>query len=251
VTYFAYDDWSAHPGFTRWWPAYELAYARLRDSDVRVAAVSQVLLDVIRPQLGRVVANGVDANEWRAPAPPPDWFSALPGPRLLYVGVLDHRLDIAAVTEVARRFPSGTVVLLGILADPGYLGPLLDLPNVKAFGPVSRHEVAAAVHAADVCILPHRRSALTESMSPLKLYEYLAGGRPVAATDLPAVRGVSPRVHLVPGNEGFADAVALAMDEGPMEEADRLAFVAENSWAGRLQHLLELACAPDVSASVR
>jgi glycosyltransferase involved in cell wall biosynthesis len=152
------------------------------------------------------------------------------------------------VTEVAQRFPSGTVVLLGILADEAHLRPLTDLPNVKIVGPVGRAEVVATVHAADVCLLPHLRSPLTESMSPLKLYEYLAGGRPVASTDLPPVHGVSPKVHLVPGNRGFADAVVRALDDGPMTETERLAFVDENSWEDRMELLWELAGRPPAGA---
>ena len=58
------------------------------------------------------------------------------------------------------------------------------------------------IHAADVCVVPHRLNRLTMAMSPLKLYEYLAGGRPVAASDLPAVRAVDPRIVLV--QEGTA-----------------------------------------------
>jgi hypothetical protein len=41
-------------------------------------------------------------------------------------------------------------------------------------------------------------TALTEAMSPLNPYEYLAGGRPVAAVDLPPIAGVDGRVALAP-----------------------------------------------------
>ena len=45
-------------------------------------------------------------------------------------------------------------------------------------------------------------------MSPLKLYEYLAGGRPVIATDLAPMRDISPWVHLAPDGPAFAEVLA-------------------------------------------
>lgn len=58
--------------------------------------------------------------------------------------------------------------------------------------------------------MPHPacRQRLTEAMSPLKLYEYLAGGRPVAAVDLPPIAAVDGRVALAPAGGELAPAVA-------------------------------------------
>jgi hypothetical protein len=78
-------------------------------------------------------------------------------------------------------------------------------------------------------------------MSPLKLYEYLAGGRPVAATDLRPVRGVHPRVELVATGDSFADAVGRALSGGPMPEAERAAFIGANSWPNRVEAMLSAA----------
>jgi hypothetical protein len=57
--------------------------------------VTQAIIDRIRPSGPHaVVPNGIEPHEWISPDPAPAWFGALPGPRLLYVGSLDHRLDI-------------------------------------------------------------------------------------------------------------------------------------------------------------
>ena len=71
-----------------------------------------------------MVPNGVDPEEWLRIAPPPDWMRQLPGPRFLYVGTLDSRLDVEAVLAVARAWPQGSVVLAGPLADPYHLARL-------------------------------------------------------------------------------------------------------------------------------
>jgi glycosyltransferase involved in cell wall biosynthesis len=220
-----------------------------------VVAVSQAIVDRIGPTgPSAVVPNGVAPEEWRSPATAPSWFTALSSPRILYVGVLDDRLDVQALHEVAARFSRGTVVLLGPVGDRKALEPLRGVANIRIEPPVGRLEVAGLVHAADVCVMPHRSNRLTAAMSPLKLYEYLAGGRPVAATDLPPVRAVDPRIVRVRDGESFADGVAEALDRGPLVEDDRLAFIDANSWQRRHDDLLALALgtsslAPNLFAS--
>jgi glycosyltransferase involved in cell wall biosynthesis len=243
VTYFAYDDWAAHPAFRRWRAHYDAAYARIRERHIRVVAVSDVLLDRIAPEApALVVPNGIDPDEWRTPKPPPEWFTELRRPRMLYTGVLDHRLDVDALRDVARRYPQGTIVLVGPIGDADAVSRARALPNVVVAGPVGRDDIVALTAAADVCLIPHVRSALTEAMSPLKLYEYLAAGRPVASADLPPIRMLGSRVELA-SDDGLADAVERALRRPPVPEHERRRFVSEHSWDRRMNDLLELASA--------
>jgi len=245
VTFYAWDDWTSGVPVRRWWPAYEEAYARVRASGRRVVAVSQPIVDRIRPTgTTAVVPNGVAPDEWRVPGDPPGWFADLPRPRIVYVGVLDDRLDVDAVREMAARFPGGTVALVGPVGDRSLPNRLSGAPNVRLVPPVDRSEVTGLVHAADVCVMPHRRNRLTAAMSPLKLYEYLAGGRPVVATDLPPVRAVDPRIVRVSERDSFADGVEEALGRGPLPEVERRAFVDANSWPRRHEQILAVALAP-------
>jgi glycosyltransferase involved in cell wall biosynthesis len=246
VTFYAWDEWASGLPLRRWWPAYDEAYARVRRSGRGVVAVSQAIVDRIMPTgPSAVIPNGVAPEEWRSPPAPPSWFAALPSPRILYVGVLDDRLDVSAVREVAARFSQGTVVLLGPVGDPAAVDPLRHVPNIRIEPPVGRAEVASVVHAAEVCVMPHRRMRITAAMSPLKLYEYLAGGRPVAATDLPPVHAVHPSIVRVREDETFADGVADALARGPLSEGERLAFIDASSWQRRYDDLLSIALGAD------
>jgi hypothetical protein len=242
VTLFATDDWAAHPAYEAWRPAYEAAYQRIAEAGLRLCAVTATIIERIGPGgPAAVVPNGVDPAEWLQPGPPPEWMVQLPGPRFLYVGTLDSRLDVEAVRAVARAWPEGSVVLVGPIADREHLAPLRAEPNVTLPGPVGREQVTALGHAADACLVPHHRLPLTEAMSPLKIYEYLAGGGPVAATDLPPLRRIEGPVSLVPPGGDFVAGVRAALAAGPMAEPERLAFVERNSWPHRCDEVLTLA----------
>jgi teichuronic acid biosynthesis glycosyltransferase TuaH len=243
VTFYAWDDWPSGLPVRHWWKAYEEAFSRIRDSGRAVVGVSQAILDRIRPTgTGALVPNGVTPEEWRCPGDPPAWFTSLRSPRILYVGALTaERLDVEALREIAVRFSHGSLVLVGPIVDRGVVDPLRGHLNVRIHPPVSRTEIASVIHAADVCVMPHRFNRLTMAMSPVKLYEYVAGGRPVAASDLPPVRAVDPRIVFVPEGRSFADGVGEALNRGPLTEDERVAFIDANSWSRRHQQILGVA----------
>jgi teichuronic acid biosynthesis glycosyltransferase TuaH len=241
VTYYVYDDLAASPPLRRWWPAYEETYRRTRERGHRVVAVSEAIIDRIAPSGPHaVVPNGVDPAEWAAPGAAPDWFVQLPGPRLLYVGSLDSRVDVDQLVVTARAYPSASLTVVGPMLDEAHFAALRAEPNVHLHGAMPREAIVNLVSAADVCLLPHVRNALTEAMSPLKLYEYLAAGRPVAALDLTPIRNVSSRVVIA---DDLVDAVARARALGPASEEERRRFADAHSWARRQERIIELALA--------
>jgi glycosyltransferase involved in cell wall biosynthesis len=249
VTFFATDDWLAYEPHRRWWPAYTESFARLRARGRRVCAVSNTALERIGSTgPSAVVPNGIDPAEWRgSPGSPPGWVGGRP--LLLYTGSLDSRLDVPALLQIARQLPEATIVLVGPLLAPDHLAPLRAAPNVEIRPPLERPALIELVRAADVGLLVHRELPLTRAMSPLKLYEYLAAGLPVVATDLPPVRGVHQRVELVDpfGGDGegadYPRAVRVALERGRATEPERLAFIERSSWRARHDELLTLALA--------
>lgn len=247
ITYYAFDDWAAYDGHSRWWPDYLNAYTEIRRRGRRVCAVSQHLLDILSPTgAGRVVPNGIVPEEWQEPWHIPEWLAAYSRPTILYTGAIHNRLDLPAVRDIALRYPNGSLIFVGPVAHPDIAQQLAEISGVHVRAPLPRHLIAGLTRGVDVCIMPHRRNALTESMSPLKIYEYCAAGRPVAATDISPVHGIHSHVVLVPETSSFADGVERALAMGPMGEPDRQAFIQANSWRGRHDAILQLALPDEV-----
>jgi teichuronic acid biosynthesis glycosyltransferase TuaH len=242
VTYYGIDDWAVHPLLERWKPALEASYDGMRERGRRVCTVTRTGVERIAPTgPSLALPNGLDPAEWLGPPPPSR--PAGEGPLLVYVGSLDARLDTQMVLSAARELPDARIALVGPALDAKHLEPLSAAANVEIMPRIGRSEVAALIRSADVGLVPHARTPLTAAMSPLKLYEYLAGGLPVAAIDLPPMRDVDDRVVLASEPSDFPAAVRQAVALGRAPERERQSFVMANSWNSRLEQLLDLAFA--------
>ena len=243
VVFYGRDDWSELPARRPWWPAYRASYREIRANGRAVIAVSPQIVERIAPTGPALVApNGIDPDEWLGPQPPaPRWFTDTPAPRAVYVGMLDTRIDVQGLLLALRDLPDLQVHLVGPIGDPAHLAPLRALPQVHVHGHVGRRDVVGLLRAADASLIAHRRTRLTEAMSPLKLYEYLAAGSPVVTPAFGPVQGIDERVLLTEDVAGFAEALPRALALGRAPEAERAAFVAANSWRARHDAMLAFA----------
>jgi glycosyltransferase involved in cell wall biosynthesis len=181
-----------------------------------------------------VVPNGV-RGDWigRAPARMPEEVARLPRPRIGFAGALFGYLDYGILRACARAFPQGSLALLGPIRDAAAVETLAAEPNVHVLGARPQAEVPDYVAAFDVCVCPFREGAVRRAVNPLKVYEYLALGRPVVATPLESLEGeaVAKVIRFASGPEGFVAEVraALATDT-PEAQAERRAVAGGYAW---------------------
>ena len=168
-----------------------------------------------------------------------------PSPVLAVVGGINAKVDLALLAEVATRRPDWRIELIGPLGyglDAEELARLRALPNVRLAGAVPPEQAPLAMAGCDVGLIPYKLNEQTRHVNPLKVYEYLAAGRPVVATPLPELRQFQPLVRLAGDVDGFIAAVEAALAEGdaPQAMAARLAMAAANSWDVRVERMVAL-----------
>ncbi len=182
-----------------------------------------------------LLPGGVDTGHFdpaHVVAPPTD-VAALPRLRVGLVGTVDDRVDVGLLATCARGLPDATFVLVGpVRRHRVDIGPLERLPNVYLLAPCPHSEVPSIVAALDVCLIPYRVNPYTEGLSPIKLYEYLAMGKPVVGTDLPYLRREAAHIRITHTLEEFLAAVrdALAHPPGVEERAQWRAVAEARSW---------------------
>ena len=245
ATYYAVDDWTLLESYKRWRPLYTEAYEALRSRGFRVGAVTGSLRDRLAVDAPSVVVpNGVEATEWEGKATPPPYAKEGTRPTLVYAGTLDGRLDYGVVAQIASAIPDARLLLVGAAANGALLDEVLRIPNVEVHPSLGRAEYSGLLRSAAVGLIPHLALELTARVEPQKIYEYLAAGLPVVASDLAPMRGIDERVRLVsPDGGDFVAAVKSALAMGRASETDRLAFVRANSWRARHRALIDLALA--------
>ena len=183
-----------------------------------------------------------------------------PRPVFGYTGTLHReRVDLDLVVQLARAHPQGSVVLVGPQhwTDDSLRRALETTPNLHAPGPVPYARIPDVMARFDVCIVPHQQSGFVESLNPIKLWEYLAAGKPIVSTDVAGFRDYPDLVRLAGDTRAFIAAArqsllevngatygALASQQSacpqlPSLRAARRAVVADQSWGARVDVLLD------------
>ena len=168
----------------------------------------------------------------------------LPRPVIGYVGGLHRHLDIPLLRGMARARPEWSWVCVGPAQTD--IGELAGLTNVHLLGRQPHKELPGYIGSFDVCIVPYANSPGTATVVPTKLNEYLAMGKPVVSTPLPAVRelGRQHSVVIVADNqpEKFIRAIerALLLGADVATGARCRELTAANDWRERLVAACEL-----------
>lgn len=197
-----------------------------------------------RPQ-GEVhrFANGVDCGPFQAPSlSTPEDLSSLPRPWLGYIGTLDRRIDIPVLEALAGAFPSSSIILVGPVHDwEVSFDALRQHRNIHFLGQRPHRDVPRYVSAFDVCLVPHKVNSSTQNEDSLKVYEYLAGGRPIVSTPVPPAPDFVDCLHLATTPEEFVISTQKAVHEDvPGMVRARRQRVAAESWDSRAQKFLRI-----------
>ncbi|HKX68286.1 MAG TPA: glycosyltransferase, partial [Intrasporangium sp.] len=155
-----------------------------------------------------LVPNAVDVAAYQRRQPRP---SDLPAePYALYVGTVHRdRMDVSLCLDTARALRGrGRLVVVGPLALSSGDRAGLERSGVVLLGPRPADQVPAYLQHAEVLVVPHVVTPFTDSLDPIKRYEYLAVGRPVVSTPVAGFRDAADHMITVVGASAFASAVA-------------------------------------------
>jgi glycosyltransferase involved in cell wall biosynthesis len=228
----------------------------------QVLTVNDAYAGLIAGQLGvprpPVVLN--TPSHWTPPVPPPDRIREATGiPHetfvILYQGQLMSQRGIEQSMQAILELPDAALVLLGfgiweehlrdLAAAPPFAGRVFVLPAVTP------EELLAWTASADVMVMPIQPTSTNhEFTTPQKLWEAIAAGVPVVASDLPGMAEII-------GSEGIgalcdptspssiAEAIRSLVGQPPEERAALRRHVLEvgherYTWERQSETLFEL-----------
>jgi glycosyltransferase involved in cell wall biosynthesis len=232
----------------------------------RLIVISEPLQEIYQRDYGLrsfVAPDGVDVSRFEPRRTTADAQQSLglePGPWVVYVGGLYAGRGLETLFAACGRLPVKLLIVGG--RDQTEVehwrerATQLGVGNVRFTGYQPPAQVPLYLFAADILAMPYSARTLTPSgedttawMSPLKLYEYLAAGRPIVASDLPALRStLIPEQNALLARPDDVESLrasierllndpALGQRLGPTAHQTALA----HSWTNRARLILELA----------
>lgn len=174
--------------------------------------------------------------------PIPADLQAIRRPIIGFYGNMDAcRFDVPLVVALARRRPEWSFVLIGGFW-PGFdPAPLRAEPNIHCLGARPLAELPAYVKGFDVSVIPYAVNSFTRSITPLKLMEYLATGKPVVSSALPAAQAHANVLRTAGTVEEFEAALSAALADPTAGLAERLDVAREHDWAHYMQRKTAIA----------
>ncbi|MCC7381512.1 MAG: glycosyltransferase [Deltaproteobacteria bacterium] len=204
-----------------------------------VVAVSSGLEAAVRAHVPRarvwLLSNGCDYAEY-ARAMPSSMLKADSAGferTAIYCGNINDRLDFELLARAVRDHPRVLFALVGPVAglsasDAVTHQQILTAPNVRAYGPRPAEELPGLYAAADVGLIPYKRTPIIENNGfPLKALEMTATGLPVVSTFSRPLQEIEHVITLARTKETFLAALA-ATSRGELSAERRSAMDAES-----------------------
>lgn len=169
--------------------------------------------------------------------------SATPSPILGYIGVIDERIDIELIREIAEKRPEWQIIMIG----PVVKIDEKDLPhneNIHYLGMKDYKDLPRYISGWDVALMPFAINDSTKFISPTKTPEYLAAGKPVISTairDVVRSYGEQNLVAIAGTSDEFIKAAEAALREDrteKMKEVDK--FLMQTSWDKTFRRMSDL-----------
>lgn len=164
-------------------------------------------------------------------------------PVIGFIGAVDHyKVDFDLIEYMAITRPNWKIVLIGSKMNSKEKGLSYPrLPNIHYLGHKPYAELPRYVAHFDVCIIPYKLNDYTMTVFPLKLFEFLATGRQVVSTALPALVQHEGVIGIGRSYQDFVLKIERALTEDTESHRQaRLQFAKANSWESRKDKLLKL-----------
>lgn len=228
--------------------------------------VTRALADYMRPIIPEtarflVAPDGVEADWLQRSMSPSDARNKL-GLReemrciAVYTGNLFCGRGIELIIELARNLPKHLFIVVGGRGSDiaHYRQQTGELSNLKFVGFKPPAQVFTYLQAADVLLMPHSHRVETSGggdmaafTSPMKMFEYMAAGRPIVASTLPVLQEVlqdGVNAMLLPYDQPQRWVETLQRLQHDTDLAEKLGNrargdVRQYTWENRAQRLLE------------
>ncbi len=194
--------------------------------------------------LNNAVDNTVFKRTLTETFPKPKELEGRTGKVVGFIGNLDElRVNYPLIKKAALAHSDKTFLFVGPLNNTEYLElGLPDIPNIIFAGGKNLYELPQYLQHMDCCLIPFLCNTLTRSIYPLKINEYLSGGKPVIATNFSEdIQSFKDQIYLADSDEAFVRLIDDALSpQSEQATKDRIALAESNTWTARISQFWDI-----------
>lgn len=166
-------------------------------------------------------------------------LTSIPKPRVGYFGLIDERSDQGLLIAIASSMPDFSFVMTGpVVTD---VSPSKTCSNIYFTGPVTYTELPSLVKGLDILFIPYLVNEFTDSISPLKLKEYLITGKPVVTTPLAEAKSFSRYLMTASSVEEWKIALMKSLKQGQSSKFELIIKAMESDlWENKAKIFLDI-----------
>lgn len=236
----AVDDWSKHPSYQDQSAQLKANYQEINKVADKIFTVSDELREIFSTSKAAWIPNGVDTQR----------FVQMPiatnnvKPVIGYVGTIQNRLDFDLIEYLCQEHEDKNLLFIGpIWKDVRRRARSLEktYENITFVGRQPYAVIPYLLGKIDITIIPHRVDKFLKSMNPMKMYDYLAAGKPIVTTPGAGTEIFADILSIQSSKEGFSQAITAELQKDSPERCeDRKKAVQEHNWAKRVDSMLNL-----------
>jgi len=164
----------------------------------------------------------------------PRELEGIPRPIVGFFGLIEDWLDFDLLEYLATERPQYSFVMVGRVARD--IARFARQKNVFFLGKKSYEDIPSFLRAFDVCHIPFRLNDVILHSSPLKLKEYLAGGKPVVSVAIDEVKKLDGLVYVADDSAGYLAAIDRALaEDSPARTIERVNAMESESWQSKVE----------------
>lgn len=166
-------------------------------------------------------------------------------PRILLIGALSHyKVDFELIAFIAQQKPQWSWILIGEIGegDPETNVALLKAcNNVYFLGAKSYNVLPQYLQHCDVTVIPARLNQYTDSMFPMKFFEYLSAGKQVVTTDLKTLHEYRPIYYNSKNSGEFLQNLSDILNTNSTKDEEKILQIClKQTWQKRYEMMLTL-----------
>ena len=159
-----------------------------------------------------------------------------------YYGALAKWFDYELINKVAKAYPNYAIVLIGLKYDDSLdKSNVLKNSNVYYLGKIDYKELIKYSSKMDVLTIPFLINEITESTSPVKLFEYMATQKPILTTAMKECKKYKS-INIANSHEEFIKKIPKVIELENNEEYKELLMkeARENTWKQKSETIISL-----------